>query len=236
MHTELIFPMPPLWDLSTNMLPIGLALIRILMSILSRCHMIRVIVDNDCQMVCGMRLCVPCWFQELLHQRTAWEQVQRATSHQPDPLLGGGEGLPHLMPELLAFDDLKHSTSGPKASSAADSSAEASGPSQASAPTYQSTDVASQTDTPQPGRAALAASFATKGASAAQGAAASNTRCRACATEPQQGVEAMARRAFALLASRCMDPDPSVRPSFADAAARLEILQRAVAGYQGSGK
>jgi hypothetical protein len=105
------------------------------------------------------------WLQELLHQRTAWEQVQGAASQQPNLLLEGGEELPHLVPQLLVFNDLK--------------------------------------DYP---------------------------------SEPQQGVEAMARRAFALLASRCMDADPSVRPSFADAAARLEILQRAVAAPQGNTK
>jgi hypothetical protein len=40
--------------------------------------------------------------------------------------------------------------------------------------------------------------------------------------------EDVARRAFALLAARCMDLDPSRRPSFADVAAKLEIVRRAL--------
>jgi hypothetical protein len=137
------------------------------------------------------------------------------------------------MSELLIFEDLKRHSPGPTAFSAAGSSIKASGTSQAPDANILETDDASKTSTSlEPSQAAHAVPIAAKDASAAQGAAASNIRSRTGATEAQQGVEAVVRRAFALLASRCMDPEPSVRPSFADAAARLEILQRAVAARQ----
>jgi hypothetical protein len=41
-------------------------------------------------------------------------------------------------------------------------------------------------------------------------------------------VQSAAKSAFVLLASRCMDPDPIERPSFADIAAKLEIIRRAL--------
>jgi hypothetical protein len=41
-------------------------------------------------------------------------------------------------------------------------------------------------------------------------------------------VQTVARRAFALLAFCCLSSDPASRPSFADIAAKLEIIRRAL--------
>jgi hypothetical protein len=46
-------------------------------------------------------------------------------------------------------------------------------------------------------------------------------------TQPLR-VQSAAQGVFVLLASRCMDPDPHARPSFADIAAKLEIIRRAL--------
>jgi hypothetical protein len=36
----------------------------------------------------------------------------------------------------------------------------------------------------------------------------------------------MVRQTFAMLASRCMDPDPSARPGFSDISEQLDIMRR----------
>jgi hypothetical protein len=198
--------------------------------------------------------------QELLHQRTAWDQVMCATSSahiQP-------EDLAHMMQELLRFDVLA-TPPGPS-STAQPSGTHLSGSHPPVGGDHQGTvtNVTPESSPPATGQEGNSTWSPTQGRTAAQ--TLTNSDNNTCdgrqqaplpaggvqsvttigsssttgATQQQQAalqtmdVQAVVRRAFALLATRCMHAEPIKRPSFADIAARLGVMQRALAAQHSS--
>jgi hypothetical protein len=166
--------------------------------------------------------------QELLHQRTAWDQL----------LLGAAsaavtDGTSLTTHELLKFQILEQPLVKGSGSGAHEvpHARPSSGASAASGGNHS---MANSGAIPQ--LHCKGGSSSTTGNSAPLATAISIQSSITQSSTTSGGVDRMlvVHRAFTMLASRCMNPDPALRPSFAEIVKKVDFMRRALANATGT--